>query len=645
MKKYLFLLLTSFALFSCSKEILQQKLTVSVLPVNSGTVSPPSNSYEKGQTIQLLATPAGEYVFKEWKGDLTGNINPSSLTMNIDKTVSGNFEKRQYPLNLTIEGSGTIKEEIIAVATQAQYPSGTTVRLTPQPLEGWAFSEWSGDLTSTSNPFDLKIEKAISLKATFSKLNFTSIRVENPIDSIAISNNYKFQIKGIYKLGGSKDISNEVKIKSSSNALKVLPNNNLLAISYGLSTLQISYNDLVIEQKVFIKNLEEVPVDVRLKSSGDGQVRVPVVLINYLPTIDGILLDKNRTLQPMVAWDEAHKYPLERAKNKILTDKIIEKNEIEEGTKYHDYSKNLIKPYVNIDVIKIFNVYDLKYVKNGTILQDTTTNDNDDGINNPVLLDWYNIDFFDLFSRLKIKNLVENYGVKEVWLSTFTKDGALLAYNVAESNMSPGLINSTGLDVSNSDRRIDDLPRYNNTYVVYGCNAYRGVDTDLHNRGHQLEAQLTHLDNKEIGSNKILWTNGFVPRDSSGTYVKRYRLGNTHWCPNSTSAYDYWNTNPVLSDIETWKPSGGKFVNVNVDTWLNKKYGFESNIKMISPNAFSSGEIDYSKDAQSKWFIYWWQSIPGFNNNLKDGNQAFTNWWDIFYNWDQNLQKGTRLIK
>jgi hypothetical protein len=52
-----------------------------------------------------------------------------------DKQVTGVFEKRQYPLSLTIEGSGTVKEEVIAIAPQAQYPSGTTVRLTPQPAE------------------------------------------------------------------------------------------------------------------------------------------------------------------------------------------------------------------------------------------------------------------------------------------------------------------------------------------------------------------------------------------------------------------------------------------------------------------------------------------------------------------------------
>lgn len=164
--------------FSCTKEIIQQKLTVDAKPINGGTVFPSTNAFDKGSVVSLFATPAGEYVFKQWQGGVSGTNNPASITMNTDKQVTGEFQKRQYPLTLTIEGGGTVKEEVIALATQSQYPSGTTVRLTPQPLEGWAFSGWSGDLTSSSNPLDLKIDKAISLKALFQQIKFNVI-VEN----------------------------------------------------------------------------------------------------------------------------------------------------------------------------------------------------------------------------------------------------------------------------------------------------------------------------------------------------------------------------------------------------------------------------------------------------------------------------------
>jgi hypothetical protein len=176
-KRISFLVLISIVC-SCNKEVLQQKLTVDWSPTNGGTVTPPTNAFEKGSVVTMVATPSGEYTFKQWSGSLTGTNNPSPITMDTDKQVTAVFEKRQYPLALTIEGNGTVKEEILAVATQSQYPAGTTVRLTPQPAENYEFGGWSGDLTSSANPLDLKIEKATNLKALFQKIKFPGYKVD-----------------------------------------------------------------------------------------------------------------------------------------------------------------------------------------------------------------------------------------------------------------------------------------------------------------------------------------------------------------------------------------------------------------------------------------------------------------------------------
>ena len=165
--KKLAIVLIIMGLFACSKEVLTHKLSTDASPLNGGTVTPPGNSYEHGQQVNLTATPSGEYLFKEWKGSLTGTTNPASLVMDADKQVTGVFEKRQYPLTLTIEGNGTVKEEVIAMATQAQYPSGTTVRLTAQAGEGYVFKDWSGDQASKENPIQLIIQKPVSLTANF----------------------------------------------------------------------------------------------------------------------------------------------------------------------------------------------------------------------------------------------------------------------------------------------------------------------------------------------------------------------------------------------------------------------------------------------------------------------------------------------
>jgi uncharacterized repeat protein (TIGR02543 family) len=174
--KRLYIALVCLVLVACSKEVLTHKLSTEASPMNGGTVTPPGNSYEHGQQVTLSATPAGEYIFKEWKGSLTGMTNPSSLVMDADKQVTGVFEKRQYPLTLTIEGNGTVKEEVIAMASQAQYPSGTTVKLTAMASEGWKFDRWTGDQAGTSNPFNLLITKDISLHADFKPIAFDYLK-------------------------------------------------------------------------------------------------------------------------------------------------------------------------------------------------------------------------------------------------------------------------------------------------------------------------------------------------------------------------------------------------------------------------------------------------------------------------------------
>jgi len=154
---------------SCSKELVQYQLQVEVNPTNGGTVTPASGIYDKGKALDLLAVPSSEYVFKEWRGDLTGSSNPAPLIINANKQITGYFEKRQYSLNLTIEGQGTVKEELIAVASNALYQSGSTVKLTASPAKGWQFSKWKGDIGGADTSIIVKIESPKNITAEFAE--------------------------------------------------------------------------------------------------------------------------------------------------------------------------------------------------------------------------------------------------------------------------------------------------------------------------------------------------------------------------------------------------------------------------------------------------------------------------------------------
>ena len=449
----------------------------------------------------------------------------------------------------------------------------------------------------------------------------TSLRIENRLDSLVISKKHKYIVKGILPNGTSVDLSDSVTITANSLGINVQTDKNLVGAKSGTASIQILYKNLVAKDTLFVKNFEFIPIDSRLKTNGKGKIRVPVLIINYLPTNDGVLLDMQRAPD---GFYDLYNSTLERAKAKFLADKVVEKNAIEEGTRFRDYATNTVDPYISIDVVGYINVYELELV----FWMKTTSN------NKPV--DMKTIEYYKLFDRLNIKNYVENLGAKEIWITTFPKDeypsviknnmaDITTYYGLPESNMSSPL---TG-DISNSYRHPNDLPIYSKTYVVYGNSGHRAADTDLHNRGHQIEAQLSYIDRA------LIWDNAFLPNATK----KQFRLGNCHFPPNATSDYDYGNKTPVKSDIASWKPSGGTYVDVNVDTWLGKNYNFPMTAINIT------GTNNYANDAQVKWFIYWWQSIPGYNNNIPYNNTTLENWWDIFYNWDDAIRLKKKLYK
>jgi len=436
-----------------------------------------------------------------------------------------------------------------------------------------------------------------------------SLKLDNTSDTLLISNTYKPKVIAEYSNGMVVDFTDSVQITTLDNTV-ILNNKKYFGVKSGDAKFEIKYKEYTFKDTIKVVNVEYVEVPTELKSKNKGLLRVPVVIINYLPTINGIELDRNRT-QDSVGQDMTGTfYTLDRAKVKTLKDKIIEKNAIEEGTRYHDYNTNKVSQYIDIDVVAYINVYEMNY--------------NYIGVSSNYKRPWWNLDYNELMTRINLKKYVEDLGVKEVWLTTFPREQGYLSYNVDESNMASPL---TG-DISNSYRLQNDLPIFNKTYVMYGFNGWRGVPEDLHNRGHQLESQLSYVDNST-------WWSKFA---------KTGRSGWTHMPFNTIKHYDYAKDSLVSTDIMTWKPSGGTYVNLNKDSWVNKTYVFESQIGGMSSNSAGlSGTVNYSTDPQVKWFIFWWQSVPGYNNGILDGTTKVNNWWDIFYNWDDAIKNKTKL--
>lgn len=167
---FLTLLILPFFILSCgtdSKPV--YSLTTTISPAEAGSVSPSSGEFEEGETIQLTASPNQHWVFNRWEGDLSGTQNPASVTMNSDKDIAAVFVVRDYPLTITVEGDGSVEEQVLQPKT-TDYPHGTQVQLTAIPDEDWQFTGWSGALFGNENPQTLLIDQAKQVTAHFSEI-------------------------------------------------------------------------------------------------------------------------------------------------------------------------------------------------------------------------------------------------------------------------------------------------------------------------------------------------------------------------------------------------------------------------------------------------------------------------------------------
>ena len=166
MKKF-YLILLSILFFSCQEEIIQHELNITKNPSEGGVVSPNGGFYSDGTSLSLIAEPNSEYDFLNWTGDIESSSSSLSVVMESDITITANFIKKKYELNIEVEGKGSVFQEVIKPGIADEYNSGTILKLTAVPVDGWVFVEWQGDIQNENNPVEITIDKPISIKAIF----------------------------------------------------------------------------------------------------------------------------------------------------------------------------------------------------------------------------------------------------------------------------------------------------------------------------------------------------------------------------------------------------------------------------------------------------------------------------------------------
>ena len=73
------------------------RLSVTINPSGTGSVTPPGGEYESGVQVTLTASPAVDCAFDYWSGSASGTASTITITMDSDKTVTANFQSTAEP--------------------------------------------------------------------------------------------------------------------------------------------------------------------------------------------------------------------------------------------------------------------------------------------------------------------------------------------------------------------------------------------------------------------------------------------------------------------------------------------------------------------------------------------------------------------
>jgi len=134
----------------------------------NGSISVAGGPFLPGTETTLTATGDFGYVFNSWGGDLSGDENPTTITMNADKNVTAIFDSvATYELKTNVT-NGSIELKPYG----GIYEEGTTVTLNAVPDFGYQFSGWSGDLAGMENPATITMDAEKNVSA-----NFTSVPI------------------------------------------------------------------------------------------------------------------------------------------------------------------------------------------------------------------------------------------------------------------------------------------------------------------------------------------------------------------------------------------------------------------------------------------------------------------------------------
>ncbi len=150
------------------------EVTADPLPNDKG-------EYDEGTDVTLTAVPGDNWAFEKWTGNVVDAdtlINPVVVKIDSNMSITANFMSLipRYAIDLTIEGEGTVTFD--PQPYLGKYDSAATVWLKAEPVQGWAFKGWSGDLKGAFNPDFLEMDSDKVVTATFEEIQFETRSME-----------------------------------------------------------------------------------------------------------------------------------------------------------------------------------------------------------------------------------------------------------------------------------------------------------------------------------------------------------------------------------------------------------------------------------------------------------------------------------
>lgn len=292
-----------------------------------------------------------------------------------------------------------------------------------------------------------------------------------------------------------------------------------------------------------------------------AQWELPVVVIAYMPTADGVTID----VRKFPDFWFLGPFSLDTMEQRLLDYARRMKMGREQGSRFRRYANQATLPSLGFRVVDYIVVYDH--------IPPSTKRANAPAQGNPRYPDYHRV-----FGDLQLLPKMRSERIKEVWVAGSGFDAAFPSHDPKlrdnadfcvdwESNMSSPV---TG-DVSNSDRDNTDLPIIEHTYTVYGIPTRRTQAQAPHVVGHQMEAIMGYAAHGQDGNDRFFWRD-FVGLSPSGAFITG-RTGWTHMPPNTTDHYDYHNATVVQFDIEDWTPNNsGQKKPRSRTTWCSLNY-------------------------------------------------------------------------